>query len=488
MSEPITRRAFVAETALATLALSGAKLPAGLLSPHGPRARRDQPKKVLIVGAGLAGLAAGYELVKAGHEVILLEAQVRAGGRVLTLRSPFGEGLYADAGATRIPDNHEWTLRYVEMFGLELGPFEPADSSMVYHLRGARSVAAPGANLDWPYAITARERTIGVLPLVRQEVERTIQEVGDPTRPGWPSSSLRALDELSFEGYLRTRGLSKGAIELHRALAGGYPYGAMSALWVIRNRFWRHKTQRYVKISGGNDRLPEAFATRLADHIRYGARVVRIEQDHERVRATYTQGGTSYSAEADHLISAVPLTLLRDITIPGLSAAKQRAIREVPYSSTTKVFLQMRRPFWTGQGLSGFALTDLPVQEVWNVAHNEPSSRGILVAYMVGANGLRMGELSDAERIRTTLVNMDKVFPGARENFEGAATKSWDRDPWVRGANVYFKPGQMTTLAPIVGQAEGRIHFAGEHTSAWNNWMQGALESGHRAAAEVNAI
>jgi len=79
------------------------------------------------------------------------------------------------------------------------------------------------------------------------------------------------------------------------------------------------------------------------------------------------------------------------------------------------------------------------------------------------------------------------VFPGAHEHFEGAATKSWDQDPWVRGANAYFKPGQMTTLYGVVGRAEGRIHFAGEHTSVWTNWMQGALESGRRVAEEVNS-
>ena len=487
MTNPINRRSFVKQTTLAALAAATARLPAGFPQPYRPLPRRDQPKKILIVGAGLAGLVAAYELVRAGHNVTLLEAQTRAGGRVLTLRSPFGEGLYADAGATRIPDNHDWTLRYAELFGLPLEPFQPVDLSTVYHLRGRRQVAAPGANVDWPYPITATEKATGVTVLIRQIVDRATQEHGDPTLSGWPSPSLRSYDELSFDDFLRTRGISPGGIELHRALSGGYDYSAVSALWVIRNRFWRQKTQRYSKITGGNDRLPEAFATRLAERIRYGTHVMSIEQDDRQVRANYLQGGIRHSVTADRLICTVPLPVLRDISIPSLSPAKRRAIREVPYFNCTKVFLQMRKPFWVDQRLSGFALSDLPVQEVWNLAHGERSSRGLLLAYMVGANALRMARKPEVERVRTTLAGMEAVFPGARDHYEGAATKSWDDDPWARGANAYYKPGQMTTLAPIVGVPEGRIHYAGEHTSPWNNWMQGALESGHRAAMEVHA-
>ena len=481
----ISRRDFLTKTALATCALS--RLPAVLTRPHVRLERRGQPKRVVIVGAGLAGLTAAYELVQAGHDVTVLEAQTRAGGRVLTLRAPFGEGLYADAGATRIPDNHEWTLRYAQMFGLPLDPFQPVDLATVYHLRGKRQVAAPGASIDPPYALAAKERTAGLPAVVRDVLQGALDEVGDPTRPGWPPPSLRAYDELSYDQFLSSRGVSADGIEFQRALNGGYNLGGVSVLWVLRNRFWRQKTQRYWKITGGNDRLPDAFATRLAERIRYGAEVVRIEKDEHTARVTYVQAGSPHSADADRVVCAVPLPLLRQIVVPGLSDEKRRAIREIPHFNCTKVFLQMRRPFWTAQGLSGFALTDLPVQEVWSVAHGQRSSRGILLAYMNGENALHMAGKPESERIRATLASMERVFPGAHEHFEGAATKSWDQDPWVRGANAYFKPGQMTTLYGVVGRAEGRIHFAGEHTSVWTNWMQGALESGRRVAEEVNS-
>jgi monoamine oxidase len=126
--------------------------------------------------------------------------------------------------------------------------------------------------------------------------------------------------------------------------------------------------------------LPDAFATRVADHIRYGAQAVRIEQGEHTARVTYVQAGSPHSADAGRVICAVPLPLLRLITVPALSEDKRRAIREIPYLNCTKVFLQMQRPFWTAQGLSGFAVTDLPVQEVWSLGHGQRSSRGILPA------------------------------------------------------------------------------------------------------------
>ena len=131
MSREISRREFLTKTALATCALSTARFPAVLTRPHIRLERRGAPTRMVVVGAGLARLTAAYELVQAGHDVTVLEAQTRAGGRVLTLRAPFGEGLYADAGATRIPDNHEWTLKYAQMFGLPLEPFQLADLATV---------------------------------------------------------------------------------------------------------------------------------------------------------------------------------------------------------------------------------------------------------------------------------------------------------------------------------------------------------------------
>ena len=138
------------------------------------------------------------------------------------------------------------------------------------------------------------------------------------------------------------------------------------------------------------------------------------------------------------------------------------------------------------QGLSGFALTDLPIADVYNLTVDQPGPRGILQSYSGGPQARGICALTESERVSFVLEQMEKVFPGMREHFEGGVSKCWDEDPWARGASSWYKPGQMSELWPHIARPEGRVHFAGDHTSAWIRWMQGALESGNRAAREVN--
>src|SRR5918998_4441719 len=137
------RRDFLKQAAVAAAALSTSSLHT-FASGRGGLGQRGAPKKVIIVGAGLAGLSAAYELTQAGHDVAILEARTRPGGRVHTLRDSFAEGLYAEAGASRIPNHHHLTLKYSELFGLTLDPFQPPDLPTVYYVRGQRMKVTPG--------------------------------------------------------------------------------------------------------------------------------------------------------------------------------------------------------------------------------------------------------------------------------------------------------------------------------------------------------
>ena len=138
-------------------------------------------------------------------------------------------------------------------------------------------------------------------------------------------------------------------------------------------------------------------------------------------------------------------------------------------------------------GDSGFATTDLPIREVWNSTYKQPGTRGILQAFPISLHSRRLTGMSEKERISFALEQVETIYPGMRENFEGGISKCWDEDEWARGASAYYKPGQLTSLLPHVARPEGRIHFAGEHTSVWiDGWMQGALESGNRVAREIN--
>ncbi|MGH9556623.1 MAG: flavin monoamine oxidase family protein [Terriglobales bacterium] len=489
MSIRFTRRDFLALSALAAAGLV-ARPAFGWEEPNTDVVRRGPAKKVLILGAGLAGLTAGYELARAGHDVTILEGQVRAGGRVQTLREPFSDGLFAEAGPARIPDNHHLTLKYAKQFDLELDPFYPTQLSNFVYARGKRVVVPAGRPPDLaqlPFALTEEERKLGANGLWDRYMAPAVAELRNPESLDLSSSPASRYDALDPSALVRRNGASSEvdaflSMPFHRP---GEP--TPSALWVLRQSALLQTMTTFLKIRGGTDHLPKAFAARLTENIHYGARVVRIEQQKDRVRVFFERGGARESLDAPHVICTIPFSVLRHIEVhPPFSPKKQRAVRELYYEPIARVFLQTRTRYWEREGLNGFGISDLP-EEIWHPTYDQPGPRGILLSYMFGDQGRKITLMpNDAQRIRYIRRHLEKALPGLQENFEGGATKIWLNDPWARGAVAYPAPGQMIGLIPHTAPAEGRIHFAGEHTSAWTAWMQGAIESGLRAAREVN--
>jgi monoamine oxidase len=482
------RRDFLKQTAVAAVTLSASSLRA-LASARRDLERRGAPKKVLVIGAGLAGLSAAYELTQAGHDVTVLEARTRPGGRVHTLRDPFAEGLYAEAGATRVPNHHHFTVEYAERFGLTLDPFEPPDLPSVYHVRGKRIQVIPGQKVDWPYELTAEERALGVSGMRQKYIWSMLGEVGDVTDPSWPPPAmLEKYDRMNRSDLWRNRGASADAIALMSLGGIDDRVETWSALYMLRYQALNRKLNKYYKIRGGTDFLPKAFAARLTEKIHYASPVVRIERNAQVVKAVFRHAGMYQTLTGDYLICAVPFTVQRDIEVsPAFSVEKQRAIEQLPYLSASKIFLQSKKRFWVSEGLSGFATTDLPISQVWDVTYQQPGTRGILQAFPISLHSRRVTGMAESERINFALEQVEMIYPGMREHFEGGVTKCWDEDEWARGAFAFYRPGQFSSLRPHVARPEGRIYFAGEHTSVWiGGWMQGALESGNRVAREVN--
>lgn len=391
------RRDFIKHglTAVAAVTVS----PLGTLLAIPRRAEKvSAAKKIIVAGAGLAGLVAAHELTQAGQEVAILEARPRPGGRVLTLREPFPDGLHAEAGASRIHATHDLTLKYARSFGLELVPFYPNAGHFVNLSRGV------GREVDW----------------------------------------RRFADQI------------KQAVRLGRS-------------------------EDWSKIQGGNDRLPQAFARHLKDRVIYGAPVTQIEQDARGVSVVFSRNGSPEVMTADYLVCAIPFTTLRGIkVVPQFSPSKRQIIEGLHYDSASRVFLQVGSRFWVARKANGFAMAD-NIIEIWDATFNQPGTRGILQTYLRGYESEKLTALPEGERIKVTLERMERVFPGAREHFERGLSKCWGEDEWVRGA--WAHPDEKSLK--VVRRPEGRVHFAGEHTSLWASWMQGALESGVRVAQEI---
>jgi len=489
MNSPINRRAFLRQSAFAAAALSASPFDV-IAARRNNLERISTTKKVIVIGAGLAGLSAAYELTQAGHDVTLLEARTRAGGRVQTLREPFSDGIYAEAGAISVYDVHDWTMKYLKLFGLALDPVAPSSLASLYHLRGKRVEVKRDEGIEWPLSLTPEEKRLSRSGMWQQYVEPLVKEWGRAAAPDGVPEALRKYDQMTFSEFLRQQGASADAVALLRLNYTdfwGDGIDSVTALGLLREIGHREMAKARYTIRGGSDLLPKAFAARLADKIRYGTPVVKIEHDARGVRVVYLQAGTHQTLAADYLICAMPFSTLKQIEVsPGFSPEKQRAVEQLPYTSVARVYLQTRKRFWLDAGLTGTAFTDLPIMSIYDSTFNQPGARGILEAYMGGPQARRATTMKEGERVSFTLEQVEKIHPAVRENFEGAASKCWDADEWARGGYAWFRPGQLTSLAPHIARPEGRIHFAGEHASAWPGWMQGALESGNRAAREVN--
>jgi monoamine oxidase len=491
-SQQWSRRRFLKELSMGAGALCAATVVPRALAA----APRSSPagRRVLVIGAGLAGLTAAWELDQKGYDVVVLEAQMRPGGRVLTLREGFSPGLSAEAGAMVFSDSYRHLLRYVKIFHVPYKSLATASSqsgSALYYLRGKLLRARADGSVDWPYDLTAEERKLGQNGILHKYLLSALDGTGDPTKsyslPDW----VRPYDHETLFELVAKRGASQGAQELIRhafwfADARNQDSAAASLLADL-SLFYRGQTA--YGFPEGSDTLPLAFASRLRKRIRYGAEAVRIEQRRERVEIVVKAGGTLDRLTADRVVCAIPFSVLRHIEVdPPFSPDKREVVTGLEYHPVTRVYLQVRRRFWESQGVKGGAMTDLPIgqvqeQPIFRTA--KAGDRAILEAHARNHNALTLDGKGKDGRLRFVLAEMGKVHPGVDKYYEKGLSKSWQDDPWARGAYASFLPGQMTGWLPRIVRPEGRIHFAGEHTSIFPGTMEAAIESGVRAAREI---
>jgi monoamine oxidase len=415
------------------------------------------------------------------------------GGRVRTLRAPFADGLYAEAGASRIPTSHDLTLGYARLFGLPLVPFGPSDIPSIRYAYGQRTTVVAEAAFVWPDGIPAEQTRMSPPEVRHRYIDALADQITRPFAADWMPGPLAQYDAMTRDDYLRSAGVPEAS--LHMMNLGSTPVARFRSFLdvlheVAVNRELQRRTGgadvQLVKIAGGNDRLPRAFAARLVDRVRYQCAVFRIQHDSRGVRVFFTNGGSRQSVSAGHLVCAIPFSTLRRVEFsPPLSSSKRAAIDRTPYHSATRIYLQCRARYWMKEGLSGFADTDHPM-EVWDTTYGQQGDRGILMAFLQGPRAHELGRFSRDRQLQFGLNAVEKVYPGLRKNYERGFVKVWDRDPWARGAVAYLRPGEVASLEPHIASPEGRIHFAGEHASSLRGWMQGAFESGRRAASEVD--
>ncbi|MRR39112.1 amine oxidase, partial [bacterium] len=353
----------------------------------------------------------------------------RVGGRLHTLRAPFTDGLYAEVGGMRIPRAHTLTVKYIEKFGLKTNDFTMDNPNAYYFVAGRKmrisEATADPSLLGFDVSLPELGQTAGQLWL------KTIQPLLDLLeRKGaeaW-DEILATYDQYSTREFLEANGWSEGAIEMYGLLANQEAVMNSSFLELFREDAGNYYTNM-LEIEGGTDRLPHAFLPELRENIRFGARMIAIDQSPSGVTIHYQTSAGRFQETGDYAIISVPFPVLRHVeALQPFSRAKQRAIRQLHYDASAKILFQCRRRFWEeDEGIfGGGTITDLPIRNLYYPDHGRETGRGVILAsYTWSEDAQRWGSLSPDERIRQALEDVARIHPQVLKEFEVGTSWMW---------------------------------------------------------------
>lgn len=457
----------------------------GQLWARGPAADRQ----VIVVGAGLAGLAATYELLEAGVDVQLIEQSQRPGGRVKTIRGHFDDDAWVDVGGQTSGGMYANFFYYSTKLGL---PFEAQDTpaerpDVLLHLRDKLYSAAalrrdPSA---WPVELHEHEKPLAPFRLLGHYLEPIAREIGAVENV--LKSEFVQFDALSLRELLQERGASAAAIRQIDHTLNYNSVDTVSALSALRDavRFLHMRGGQSLNLKNGNQSLPEAFARHLGEKVQYGRTLKRVNQTSSGVQLQVETEGHIETMYGDKVVTTLPFTALRHVRFePGLPSGRQKIIDELPYTQIAQSYLQTRTRFWEQGGPVAAAVSDGPLERLFNASSKMKDGRGLLVNWINGSSVKGMVGSGAEQHLERVLTEIQKIWPESRDEVQKTLTNNWS-ESYVQGAYAHYAPGQMATYAEEIPKPVGDIHFAGEHTELVAPGMEGALTSGKRAATEV---
>ncbi len=461
---------------------------------------------VLVLGAGLAGMLAAYELGKAGYTVQILEYNNRPGGRNWSLyggdtytelggatqKIGFAPGNYLNPGPWRIPYHHRTILHYCKAFGVALEPFIQLNQQALVHSDKAfggkpqryRALAA-----DWDgnvaellgKAIDNRGLDSAMTAEDADKLKVALREWGYLDKN---MRYVRGEKSSMRRGFDRPPG---GGVN-----APPIPSEPFAFADVVDSKIWAAVAQHMdidrqmtmFQPVGGMGMIGKAFGRQVAGKVRYGAKVTKIDQNNDAVTVTYTDiaSGTVQTAKADYCVCTIPLGILSQIDL-NASTGLRAAIAAVPYSNSVKIGLEMRRRFWEEDDeeiYGGISFTDRPISMISYPSGGLHSAGPavILGAYTFGPASYKFAGMTPEARIAAALEQGSVFHPGKyKENFIGGASMAWSRSPFTLGCCAQWNEDTRKEHYQTLVAVDNRIVLAGEHASYIGCWMEGALLS-----------
>lgn len=456
---------------------------------NSPISFKERSAKVLIVGAGIAGLTAAYRLKQAGVAVDIVEASDRIGGRLKSLSQQPGYPGVVELGGEFIDSRHTCVRSLAAELGLRMADLHAADTGLepeVLYFQGQK---------------IRRSQVIEEFKPLAQHIAQDLKKLGncDITYHN-PSPRAIQLDRLSLAEYLAAAPTTPLINELVRVAyitefaRDAESQTCLNMLFLIGADTGEWNTygvsdERWHVI-GGNDLIPKRLADRLNAAIETGVFLESVRMTPAgRYFVSLRQGNASQERIYEHILFAIPFTVLREVDLAiDLPPLKRQAIDQLGYGSGAKLSLPMQERIWRTQYASTISVyTDQAFQNTWESARYSPGPNGWLTDLRGGQQGLKLGEGNPEDQAQAVVDSLDRIFPGISQVQRGKAVRAvWSQEPYALGSYSCYLPGQWTKFSGVEGEQVGNLWFAGEHCSVGSQgYMNGACETAQRAAKGI---
>ncbi len=477
----VSRRRFLGTSAVAAAG-------AAIGFPRIAHAQQPSDLKVVILGAGTAGLTCAYRLQQNGIASMLLEASPRVGGRMYSLKNFFPDDQTAELGGELIDTDHYAIRNLAQELGVELIDLAYLDGSTGhdYYIDGKLY----RADADWIDAF----RPIAVA--IRKDIGDKSENCDVTFDSGTPEG--KALDNMSIAEWLAKHELSGPVVKVIEAAyvgENGLQLDEQSALNLICEvgtdegtfGIFGGSNERFRTL-GGNATIPIRLAQEIQRPIETGTVVDAIRNRGERFEIAVRRGGSAASIMADVVVTTIPLTVMRKLDLKNLdlTPVQRGTIENLGYGTNSKMMVGLKARPWVDLNVTAYTFTDLPFQCCWDTSRGQSGEHAILTNFTGGKRGLVIGEGPLQERAKEFVAQADKVFPGTAAAYTGKAVRQiWPKYEWALGSYTCYRPGQYQKYMNALLKPQGRLVFAGEHTVEEAGFMNAAVESGERAATQV---